>query len=344
MGRRRSRPSTTSRRSCCSARWASRSTPRPGCGTGSTSAAAAARSSTRGGRPRPAAIMISPLPGRHDAEAGLGHLPLPGIGGRGGGRSRQPGRARWRLPHAHAAVAGDAAGHLGRPRALPGDVLEPLPRPLLRRRRRQGRRRRLPVAARSCRRRDEHLGAPHLDHRGGVGARLPPERGRGRRRRSHRSHDGPGHHRLRHPAFGLRVRPEHAEVLRDHVAGEIGAIAKPGPSSSPPDLPKTRSGKIMRRLLRDVAEGRRSATRPPWPTSRSWRRSAPGPRRRPEEVGACDAQVCRAHASSAPVASPRCIGSWPRAPTVALGPGGRRMLALVAGPPWSAPCPPSGRT
>ena len=45
-------------------------------------------------------------------------------------------------------------------------------------------------------------------------------------------------------------------ALRDHVAKEIGAIAKPKTSSFTPDLPKTRSGKIMRRLLRDVAEGR----------------------------------------------------------------------------------------
>jgi acetyl-CoA synthetase len=41
-----------------------------------------------------------------------------------------------------------------------------------------------------------------------------------------------------------------------HVAAEIGAIAKPKAIFITPDLPKTRSGKIMRRLLRDVAEGR----------------------------------------------------------------------------------------
>ncbi|MFM7755636.1 MAG: acetate--CoA ligase [Actinomycetota bacterium] len=44
--------------------------------------------------------------------------------------------------------------------------------------------------------------------------------------------------------------------LRAHVAKEIGAIAKPKTIYFTPDLPKTRSGKIMRRLLRDVAEGR----------------------------------------------------------------------------------------
>jgi len=46
------------------------------------------------------------------------------------------------------------------------------------------------------------------------------------------------------------------KTLREHVAKEIGAIAKPKTIYFTPDLPKTRSGKIMRRLLRDVAEGR----------------------------------------------------------------------------------------
>ncbi len=46
------------------------------------------------------------------------------------------------------------------------------------------------------------------------------------------------------------------QELRAHVGAEIGAIAKPKTIYITPDLPKTRSGKIMRRLLRDVAEGR----------------------------------------------------------------------------------------
>jgi acetyl-CoA synthetase len=45
-------------------------------------------------------------------------------------------------------------------------------------------------------------------------------------------------------------------TLRDHVASEIGPIAKPRQIMIVPELPKTRSGKIMRRLLRDVAEHR----------------------------------------------------------------------------------------
>jgi acetyl-CoA synthetase len=46
------------------------------------------------------------------------------------------------------------------------------------------------------------------------------------------------------------------QELRTHVAKEIGAIAKPRQIMVVEELPKTRSGKIMRRLLRDVAEHR----------------------------------------------------------------------------------------
>jgi acetyl-CoA synthetase len=47
-----------------------------------------------------------------------------------------------------------------------------------------------------------------------------------------------------------------AVQLREHVAHVIGPIARPKYLMFVPDLPKTRSGKIMRRLLRDIAEGR----------------------------------------------------------------------------------------
>jgi acetyl-CoA synthetase len=50
--------------------------------------------------------------------------------------------------------------------------------------------------------------------------------------------------------------PGIAKALRDHVAKEIGPIAKPRQILLVNELPKTRSGKIMRRLLRDVAEHR----------------------------------------------------------------------------------------
>jgi len=58
----------------------------------------------------------------------------------------------------------------------------------------------------------------------------------------------------------LQIEPEAGEdvvaTLRAHVAKDIGPIAKPRHILVVPELPKTRSGKIMRRLLKDVAEGR----------------------------------------------------------------------------------------
>ena len=47
-----------------------------------------------------------------------------------------------------------------------------------------------------------------------------------------------------------------ADELKEHVVEKIGAIARPEAILFTADLPKTRSGKIMRRLLKDIAEGR----------------------------------------------------------------------------------------
>lgn len=55
---------------------------------------------------------------------------------------------------------------------------------------------------------------------------------------------------------GFEPTPQLAEEIRDHVAKLIGGLAKPEQVIFTPELPKTRSGKIMRRLLRDVAEGK----------------------------------------------------------------------------------------
>jgi len=55
---------------------------------------------------------------------------------------------------------------------------------------------------------------------------------------------------------GSQDGPGVAKALREHVAKEIGSIAKPRQIMIVAELPKTRSGKIMRRLLRDVAEHR----------------------------------------------------------------------------------------
>ena len=55
---------------------------------------------------------------------------------------------------------------------------------------------------------------------------------------------------------GVQSSDEKVEELRQHVATKIGAIAKPDEILWTVDLPKTRSGKIMRRLLRDIAAGK----------------------------------------------------------------------------------------
>ena len=55
---------------------------------------------------------------------------------------------------------------------------------------------------------------------------------------------------------GVEESPALASELRDHVGRLIGAIAKPRWITFTPELPKTRSGKIMRRLLRDISENR----------------------------------------------------------------------------------------
>jgi acetyl-CoA synthetase len=55
---------------------------------------------------------------------------------------------------------------------------------------------------------------------------------------------------------GQKASPILVDELKDHVVKKIGAIARPDQILFAADLPKTRSGKIMRRLLRDIAEGK----------------------------------------------------------------------------------------
>jgi len=55
---------------------------------------------------------------------------------------------------------------------------------------------------------------------------------------------------------GQKASPALRDELREFVAQKIGALARPDDILFSADLPKTRSGKIMRRLLRDIAEGR----------------------------------------------------------------------------------------
>ncbi|MBO0985581.1 acetate--CoA ligase [Rathayibacter sp. SD072] len=58
------------------------------------------------------------------------------------------------------------------------------------------------------------------------------------------------------PAYWNGLASDLSSVLREHVATAIGPIAKPRDVVIVPDLPKTRSGKIMRRLLGDIRDGR----------------------------------------------------------------------------------------
>jgi len=55
---------------------------------------------------------------------------------------------------------------------------------------------------------------------------------------------------------GIAGTPALVDELKAHVVQKIGAIARPDQILFTADLPKTRSGKIMRRLLRDIAEGK----------------------------------------------------------------------------------------
>ena len=119
--------------------------------------------------------------------------------------------------------------------------------------------RRRPVGARPGRRRHERLRPPALHHRDRVRAGLAPEGGRGRggRRRRTRTPARPSCAfvilRERAPATAAS---DIVDELRKHVRKEIGPIATPRQIMIVAELPKTRSGKIMRRLLRDVAENR----------------------------------------------------------------------------------------
>ncbi|HEX5417646.1 MAG TPA: acetate--CoA ligase, partial [Chloroflexota bacterium] len=58
------------------------------------------------------------------------------------------------------------------------------------------------------------------------------------------------------PRSGVQTSPELIQALRQQVTKEIGPIARPDKIFFTAELPKTRSAKIMRRLLRDIAEGR----------------------------------------------------------------------------------------
>ena len=207
-------------------------------------------------------IMISPLPGVTHGKPGSAMIPIPGVAADVVTEEGEsvPERLR-RLPRAHRAVALDAAHHLGRRRAVQGHLLVAVPA------RSQG------------------------WYFAGDGAKKDTDGDLWVLGRVDDVMNVSGHRLstteiesalVSHPkvaeaavvgakdedtgqavcAFVI-LREEAGdggedivEELRNHVRKEIGAIAKPRQIMIVAELPKTRSGKIMRRLLRDVAEHR----------------------------------------------------------------------------------------
>ena len=257
-GRPTTRRGTTCRRCASSARSASRSTPRRGSGTTSTSAAGRTPIVDTWWQTETGQILITPLPGVTTTKPGSRDVPVPGHRGRRRRRRRQQRAARRRrLPRPEAAVAGMLRGIYGDPERYKETYWSRFPGMYF---------------AGDGAKRDEDgylwllgrvddvmnvSGHRHLDDRGRVGAGRPPVGGRGGGRRQERPDHRPGDLRLRHPQDRQRAdRRSSPTSCAQHVAKVIGPIAKPKFLLFTPDLPKTRSGKIMRRLLRDIAEGR----------------------------------------------------------------------------------------
>ena len=204
-------------------------------------------------------------------EALLGGLPRAR---RGHGRLRRegpPAARRGRRARLHARLAGDDARDLGRSRAIPRDVLAPLPGRLDARRLGVGRRRRVLVPARPLGRHAQHRGQADRARRARVGGGRPPGDRRGGRDRRAARGEGRGRLAL------LRARPRRRGV------GRGGRRARWRTSSARRSrriacifvsaLPKTRSAKIVRRAVRARRSGRTPATSRRSRTPRRSRRS-----------------------------------------------------------------------
>ena len=174
------------------------------------------------------AIMITPLPGVTTLKPGSATFPLPGIGAEvvdDDGQPVEQGGGYLTLTRPWPSML---RGIYGDPERYQETYWSAVRGPLLRRRRRQDRRRRLLLAARPRRRRDERVGPPHLHHRGRVGARRPPDGGRGRgRRRQGRHRPARRSSPTSRAGRATSRRAELGEELRQHVATKIGPIARP---------------------------------------------------------------------------------------------------------------------
>ena len=236
---------TTSRACGCSAPWVSPSTPRRGCGTRSTSRGPVPdRRHVVADRDRGADDLAAPRGDHHQAR--FGHLPAPRHRRRGRGRRRQQGRAGRRVPHLTRPWPGMLRGIYGDPERYKETYWS----------RFEGR-----YFAGDGAKIDEdgyfwllgrvddvmNVSGHRVSTTGGVGAGGSHVGGRVRCGRRHRRHDRPaivGYVILR---GGNEPSEELGEELRQHVANKIGPTARPKTVVFVPDLPKTRSGKIMRR-------------------------------------------------------------------------------------------------
>ncbi len=208
------------------------------------------------------AIMMSPIPGVTPTKPGSCAKPLPGIFADivdDEGRSVKNARRR-RLPRDQAALALDAADDLGGQRALSQDLLGEIPGSLLRCRGlgapRQGW---LLLDHGPYRRRTERRRPPARNHGNRIGAGGSSARCRGRRGRA--SLTTSRANRYSPTWCSISRGPKQAtaqsliEELRVWVGEQLSPIAKPDEIRLTDNLPKTRSGKIMRRLLRSIARG-----------------------------------------------------------------------------------------
>ena len=232
------------RRCACWARWASRSTPRRGCGTTGTSAASAARSWTPGGRRRRARIMITPLPGVTATKPGSRHPAVPRHRRRRGRRGGQGGPARHgRLPGDQAALALDAAHASGAtPSATSSTYLAAV------RRRRCTSPATAPSGTRTATSGSWAAWTTCINvagHRLGtmeVESALvePPRGGRGRRGRQAARAQGPGHRRLRDAEGAASAEPTSWRQELKRARGRRRSAPSPGPttSASPTTCPR----------------------------------------------------------------------------------------------------------
>ena len=203
-------------------------------------------------------ILITPLPGVTTTKPGSATRPFPGVEAavyNEAGDEVGPGGGGYLV--LQAAVAGDAARHLRRRRALPRDVLVEVRRTST-----------SPATARAIDEDGDFWLLGRVDDVMNVS---------GHRISTIEVESAlVDHHEVAEAAVaarndamtgqaivafvtlkgGAEGSVEKLEELRNHVAEKIGPIAKPANIVFTPELPKTRSGKIMRRLLRDVAENR----------------------------------------------------------------------------------------